>query len=428
MSLLSELVSYLGLKVRICLVDTYVGACGLAIAQGLKKNGISFTVFDKEPATGRVRDWGMAYFWASEFVPQLLPQSIFDNLPTAEIDYGLTTPQGAIHEYVTVRNTSSGEVLKILPTPGGRRVSRKRLRQVLRQGLDVQYEKQLVDISYPSSGITVHFSDGTTASGSLVVGADGGASKVRRLLLGDKAEPTPLPIGMSNFNCQYTKEQALFIRKNLAKHTDYGIHPKGLFYLMSIQDVPDPEDESTWYFQLLTSWKISLQTNTSKDETSEERLEFLKELTADHAEPRKSAMAWVPEGHHVPRDRLTFWSPVPWDTHDGRVTLAGDAAHAMTYHRGQGLNNCLHDAGSLVASLVQVSKGEKSVQDALAAYGEEVVERGATEVEMSKKQTLMLHDWDKFMDSPIMKMGNLAPTKRQQPVTSEAVPAPVESN
>lgn len=357
----------------------------------------------------------MAYFWASQFVPQLLPQSVLDSLPTAEIDYGLTTPEGAVHEYVTVRNTSCGSILKLLPTPGGRRVSRKRLRKVLSQGLDVQYEKNVTEIFYPSSAVIVKFDDGTAASGSLVVGADGGQSRIRRLLLGNKAEPTLLPYVMNNFNCQYTEEQALFIRSNLAKFTDYGVDPKGMFFLMSIQDIPDPEDPSTWYYQLLTSWKECLHPLTKETNTSEGRLKILKDLTSDMAEPRKSAIEWVPEGHHVSRDRLAIWSPVPWDHHEGRVTLAGDSAHSMTYHRGQGLNNCFNDAGNLVKGLVEVSKGGKTIEDMLTSYGTEVVERGAAEVEMSKKQTMMLHDWDVFMESPIMKMGNLAPLTKTIP-------------
>jgi len=99
----------------------------------------------------------MAYFWGSEYIQNLLPESVLNDLPRAEVDYGLTTPNGAVHEYLTIRNTSNGDVMKILPTPGGRRVSRKRLRDVLRTGLDVQYEKNVVEILYLDSGVMVQF-------------------------------------------------------------------------------------------------------------------------------------------------------------------------------------------------------------------------------------------------------------------------------
>lgn len=133
----------------------------------IKQNGISVEVFDKEPATGRVRDWGMAYFWGSEYISNLLPESVLNDLPRAEVDYGLTTPTGAVHEYLTIRNTSNGDVMKIIPTPGGRRVSRKRLRDVLRTGLDVHYDKNIVEIFYLDSGVMVQFQVSFVLSGNI---------------------------------------------------------------------------------------------------------------------------------------------------------------------------------------------------------------------------------------------------------------------
>lgn len=81
----------------------------------------------------------------------LLPQSIQDKLPTAEVDYGITTPEGKVHEYPTIRNSSTGAEMIRLPTPGGRRV-RRRLREVLREGVDVRYEKCVVGIEYVEEG------------------------------------------------------------------------------------------------------------------------------------------------------------------------------------------------------------------------------------------------------------------------------------
>jgi len=348
----------------------------------------------------------MAYHWAGEStINKLLPQSIKEKIPTAEVDYGLTTPTGHIHEYVTARNCSTGDILKLIETPGGRRVSRKRFRKVLSEGLDIRYGKAVVDIEYPEKGVMVHFEDGSSAEGSMVIGADGAASKVRRLLLGEKAEPTILPYVMNNFNCTYRADQALFIRPLLSRFTDYGIHPKGMFFLTNIQDVPNPDDPGTWSFQLLTSWPTTLRALEEGENTSQGRLKVLKELTEDFAEPRKSMIAWIPEDTHISRDRMAIWSPIPWDNHDGRVTLVGDAAHAMTYHRGQGLNNCLNDAENIVMGLVDVKNGKTSLPALVSRYDEEVVRRGAAEVELSRKQTVMLHDWNQFLNSPVMKIG-----------------------
>lgn len=89
------------------------------------------------------------------------------------------------------------------------------------------------------------------------------------------------------------------------------------------------------------------------------------------------------------------------------MTLAGDAAHAMTNHRGKGLNMCFNDAGELVRGLVEVRDGRKGVGEVLGAYGTEVCERGRREVGMSERQSMMMHDWDAFLESLVMRMGNL---------------------
>ena len=49
------------------------------------------------------------------------------------------------------------------------------------------------------------------------------------------------------------------------------------------------------------------------------------------AEPYKSAIEWVPEHTPVLKDQLKIWKTIPWGSRGGRVTLAGDAAHAMTF-------------------------------------------------------------------------------------------------
>jgi len=81
-----------------------------------------------------------------------------------EVDYGLTTPEGAVHEYITICDLADIQVMKKLPTSSGRRVSRTCLRAVLCGGLEVQYEKKVIGISYSECGVVVRFEDGTEAA------------------------------------------------------------------------------------------------------------------------------------------------------------------------------------------------------------------------------------------------------------------------
>lgn len=59
-----------------------------------------------------------------------------------------------------------------------------------------------------------------------------------------------------------------------------------------------------------------------------------------------------------------------------------------------------------------------SVQDGdlggkIMAYDTEMLERGSAEIKISLNQTLASHDWDKFINSPVIKgpgLGRLRPT------------------
>jgi len=42
---------------------------------------------------------------------------------------------------------------------------------------------------------------------------------------------------------------------------------------------------------------------------------------------------------------------------------------------------------------------------AISAYDEELVKRGSDEVQLSLKSAILVHDWEKFMESPVMKKG-----------------------
>ena len=69
------------------------------------------------------------------------------------------------------------------------------------------------------------------------------------------------------------------------------------------------------------------------------------------------------------------------------------------------MNVAINDCVNFVAALEKVQKGEAGLEEAIKAYDDEVVKRGAEEVVTSKQSGLMLLNWDQFMNSPIMKAG-----------------------
>ena len=76
----------------------------------------------------------------------------------------------------------------------------------------------------------------------------------------------------------------------------------------------------------MTSWR-----RDEGDANAAIGLADVKKRCQDFAEPFRSANLWVPDGTAVHANRVSFWETVAWENRDGRVSLAGDAAHPMTF-------------------------------------------------------------------------------------------------
>lgn len=62
-------------------------------------------------------------------------------------------------------------------------------------------------------------------------------------------------------------------------------------------------------------------------------LKDMKARAEEFPEPYNSIFQAIPEGTKAWHNRLTYWPTQPWDNRNGRVTLAGDAAHPMTFRK-----------------------------------------------------------------------------------------------
>ena len=147
-------------------------------------------------------------------------------------------------------------------------------------------------------------------------------------------------------------------------------------------------------------------------------------------EPLRSALLSLPGTAKLYCSRLHQWPTIPWDNRKGTVTLAGDAAHPMTYRklqcriklgygsspmltcltsamldRGQGLNNAVHDAANFCRALYEYTCGVDFREEKISAYEKELVERGRKAVTSSGQNSLMLHDMEKMKMAPLFISG-----------------------
>ena len=69
------------------------------------------------------------------------------------------------------------------------------------------------------------------------------------------------------------------------------------------------------------------------------------------------------------------------------------------------MNHAICDVANLVAAIKSLHADQRNLAASIEEYSQEVVRRGADEVIGSRKQALMLLDWDQLMHSPMMKHG-----------------------
>ena len=197
----------------------------------------------------------------------------------------------------------------------------------------------------------------------------------------------------------------------------------------TVHDIPDHERPETWtWIPTITFWREGSDQLTSAAEIRK----VWNEKSEMMAEPFRSALLSLPEDAIIWSERLSQWPTIAWDNKQGSVTLAGDAAHPMTYRkqytipssfrakpffhqtnpknpaptdRGQGLNNAIHDAAYLGRALNEHCENGTPLTDVLASYEAEVVERGNEAVLSSGQNSVTMHDWEHLMESPMLKHG-----------------------
>ncbi|MCJ9749280.1 FAD-dependent monooxygenase [Neorhizobium sp. BETTINA12A] len=383
------------------------GPGGLALAQGLKKNGIDTAVFERDPVRAdyvqgfrmRIRQRGIDALQAN--LPPHLYDAFLDTLGLAPTE-NLVLDEQFNRLDDTGRGSGEPEDTHIEKS-----VSRITLRQILLSGLDdiVQTGKRFERYALqPDGTVIAHFADGSAVRANLLVGADGAGSAVRRQLLPDLAS---IDTGVRRLAGKIALRDAE--RHGISPLlTDFNTHirPRGGRTLMITSHRVNPaayarhgligtEDPSHlsipgFHFNNTTSyawWNTAYDTGELGPDEALEKLDgaaLLEVLLAriPHWDERILKLVRHTDPSTVAFLKVKSSTPgAIWQT--GPVTLLGDAIHAMTYFRALGGNTALYDTGLLVPQIAAARRHGKPQAAAVNDYENAMREHGYEAVRSS---------------------------------------------
>ena len=389
------------------------GTGGLCLAHGLRRAGISVAVYERD--TTRTRDEGLQGYRVgidpdgSRALHACLPPQLFDIL----VATCARPPQ-----YSNMLTERRAEILSTGgwagppgadPVSSEKSVSRMTLRQVLLTGLDdiVHFGKAFTRYEPDGQKVTAFFADGTTATGTTLVAADGTGSAVRRQYLPDaRLEDTGI-ISIGG-KAPLTAQTRALLTPKMLHGLSLILAPKGYGAVIYAMEFPWDADGApktgigSTDASLSARWPGLAFDNTRDYITigfggAAKRLPAgVMDLKAPelHQLVTELTRTWHPDLRQLIAlaDPLSFFPinirtsvPVPqWQTTN--VTLIGDAIHTMTPGRGVGANTALRDARLLSQKLTAARDGQVPLLAAIRDYETQMIGYGFDAVRKSRKQ------------------------------------------
>ncbi|MFE5582490.1 FAD-dependent oxidoreductase [Kitasatospora sp. NPDC056531] len=237
-----------------------------------------------------------------------------------------------------------GEFRGLPDLPRGRLMRRAELYGVLQRrlretGIEVRYGKRLVGAEEGADGITARFADGTSATGDVLIGADGTRSTVRTLI--DPAAPDAQYTGLLGVG-GYSSHR-LPGRPGRGESVHFANGARAFFGYWGLAD----GSGTAWFSNIPQPEQLGY--GQVRAIGGEEWLRRCRELHADDL-PAREVLRAADAGTVEVFPRLEIMPSVPhW--YRGRMVLVGDAVHAPSNSSGQGVSLAVESAVELARCL-----------------------------------------------------------------------------
>lgn len=372
------------------------GVGGLCLAQGLKQDGIEVEIFERDHTpTDRLQGYRLSIrAEGARALKACLPPALF-----ARLDAVAGPPSRTVsfldHR---LRRLLVLDIPPVDPASAERErpIGRLALRRILLDGLGdvVRFGKRFVAFEdAPDGRVIARFADGSSAVGDVLIGADGAGSRLRGQLL---PEARRVETGVVVIAGKFGADAG--VREDAPPAVWSGptliLGPPGRFLFAngmagtSGADAP-PEDRDGYVMWGFSAWRelFTRPEIGTLDGDALKREALTQMADWDPALRRLVECTDPSEIHSFP---IRTSTPVgPWPTRN--VTLLGDALHNMTPYRGVGANTALKGALALRGALGAVSRGERGVVPALAAYERDMIDHGFRAVAASLTQMERVH-------------------------------------
>jgi 2-polyprenyl-6-methoxyphenol hydroxylase-like FAD-dependent oxidoreductase len=349
------------------------GIGGLCLAHGLRRSGVSVAVYERTRAR---TDWLQGYRihispHGARALQACLPPQQWDAFTATagkpSAGFAFLTEQ--LRDLLFLpRDLIAGQE----PSPAGSHhsVSRITLRQVLLAGLDdvVHLGKEFTRYEpAPGGRVTAFFADGTSATGDVLVGADGANSRVRQQYLPDAHRIDTGVVAVAG-KLPLNGQTRAWLPERLSGSINNIMPPAGSFMFTAVWEgdrrrlaVTDPaaprgllfDNTQDYVFWAYAAKRSAYPAEPSGDGT---RLADMVQAMIGGWHPALLRLAGESDPATVNPVVIRSMAPVPpWPP--SRITLLGDAIHNMTPMAGMGANTALRDASLLRDKLARARPG-----------------------------------------------------------------------